>query len=37
VTAERSWSEYMSFAEVAIFEHAFKLGARLTMEINKED
>ena len=27
------WSEYMSLAEAAIFEYAFKLGARLTLEI----
>ena len=26
------WSEYMSLAEAAIFEYAFKLGARLTYE-----
>ena len=30
------WSEYMSLAEVAIFEYAFKLGARLTMEVQKD-
>ena len=27
------WSEYSSYAEEAIFEYAFKLGARLAMEI----
>ena len=26
------WSEYMSLAEAAIFEYAFRLGARLAME-----
>ena len=31
------WSEYMSFAEASIFEYAFKLGARLTMEILNDD
>ena len=31
------WSEYMSLAEEAIFEYAFKLGARLTMEILNDD
>ena len=30
------WSEYMSLAEAAIFEYAFKLGARLTMEVQKD-
>ena len=30
------WSEYMSLAEAAIFEYAFKLGARLTMETLKD-
>ena len=25
------WSEYMSLAEAAIFEYAFRLGARLVM------
>ena len=27
-----SWSEYMSLAEAAIFEYAFRLGARLILE-----
>ena len=31
------WSEYASHAEEAIFEYAFRLGARLTMEIHKEE
>ena len=26
------WSEYMSLAEAAIFEHAFKLGGKLMLE-----
>ena len=26
------WSEYMSLAEVAIFEYAFKLGAKFLLE-----
>ena len=30
------WSEYMSLAEAAIFEYAFKLGARLTMEVQRD-
>ena len=30
------WSEYMSLAEAAIFEYAFKLGAKLTMEIQRD-
>ena len=28
------WSEYMSLAEAAIFEYAFKFGAKLTMEVH---
>ena len=31
------WNEYVSLAEAAIFEHAFKLGARLTLESLIED
>ena len=31
------WSEYMSLAEAAIFENAFNLGARLTMETLNDD
>ena len=30
------WSEYMSLAEAAIFEYAFKLGMRITIEILTE-
>ena len=30
------WSEYASLAEEAIFAYAFKLGARLTMEVQKD-
>ena len=30
------WSEYMSLAEAAIFEYAFKLGAGLILEIRKD-
>ena len=26
------WSEYMSFAEAAIFEYAFKLGMQIDIE-----
>ena len=29
------WSEYTSYAEEAIFEYAFRLGARLAMEMQK--
>ena len=29
------WSEYMSLAEVSIFEYAFKLVARLSVEMLK--
>ena len=32
-TVERSWSEYISLVEAAIFEYAFKLGAQMTMEM----
>jgi len=31
------WSEYMSLSEAAIFEYAFKLGARLMAEVMRED
>ena len=31
------WNEYMSLAEAAIFEYAFKLGARLTMEVQMDE
>ena len=30
---QECWSEYMSLAEAAIFEYAFRLGARLALEI----
>ena len=30
---EDCWSEYMSLAEAAIFEYAFKLGAQITLEV----
>ena len=33
---EDCWGEYASYAEEAIFEYAFRLGARLTMEIQKD-
>ena len=31
------WSEYMSLDEAAIFEYAFKLGARVMLKIMRED
>ena len=31
------WSEYMSLAEAAIFEYAFSLRARLTMEVQTDE
>ena len=31
-----SWGEYMNLAESAIFEYAFRLGAILAMEIQKD-
>ena len=31
------WNEYMSLAEAAIFEYAFRLGARLTMEVQTDE
>ena len=31
------WSEYMSLAESAIFEYAFKLGVNLMLETLKSD
>ena len=31
------WNEYVSLAEAAIFEYAFKLGVRLTLESLIED
>lgn len=30
------WSEYMSLAEAAIFEYAFRLGARLVIDVQKD-
>ena len=30
---QECWNEYVSLAEAAIFEYAFRLGARLTMEV----
>ena len=30
------WSEYMSLAEASIFEYAFKLGAKIAIEIQKD-
>ena len=30
------WSEYVSLAEAAFFEYAFRLGARLTIEVQKD-
>ena len=30
------WDEYISLAEAAIFEYAFRLGARLAMEMQKD-
>ena len=31
------WSEYMSLAEAGIFEYAFRLGARLAIEVQKDN
>ena len=36
-TVARSWDEYVSLAEAAIFEYAFRLGARLTMEVQTDE
>lgn len=33
---EDCWEEYATYAEEAIFQYAFKLGARLMMEIQAE-
>ena len=33
---EDCWGEYATYAEEAIFEYAFKLGARLAMETLKD-
>ena len=35
-TVEKCWDEYVSLAEAAIFEYAFRLGARLVMEVQKD-
>ena len=32
---EDGWGEYASYAEEAIFEYAFKLGARLAIEVQQ--
>ena len=31
------WSKYMSLAEAAIFEYAFRLGARLIMDVQTDE
>ena len=31
------WDEYVSLAEATIFEYAFRLGARLTMEVQVDN
>ena len=31
------WDDYVSLAEAAIFEYAFRLGARIAMEVEKDD
>jgi len=36
-TVERSWSEYASLAEEAIFAYAFELGANLMLETLSEE
>ena len=35
-TVARSWDEYVSLEKSAVFEYAFRLGARLTMEVQKD-
>ena len=30
------WNEYVSLAEATIFEYAFRLGARLIIEVQKD-
>ena len=32
----RSWDEYESITEAAIFEYAFRLGARLTIKVQTD-
>ena len=34
---DECWSEYASYAEAAISTYAFKLGARLTMEVQTDE
>ena len=36
-TVARGWDEYVSLAEAAIFKYAFRLGARLTMEVQMDN
>ena len=33
---QECWNEYVSLAEAAIFEYAFRLGARLIIEVQKD-
>ena len=33
---EDCWGEYASYAEEAIFEYTFRLGARLAIEVQKD-
>ena len=33
---QECWNEYVSLAEAAIFEYAFRLGARLAMEVQSD-
>ena len=33
---QECWNEYVSLAEAAIFEYAFRLGARLEMEVQSD-
>ena len=35
-TVARGWDEYVSLAEAAVFEYAFRLGARLAMEVQSD-
>ena len=35
-TVARGWDEYVSLAEAAIFEYAFRLGSRFTIEVQKD-
>ena len=36
-TVARNWDEYVNLAEAAIFEYAFRLGARLAMEVQTDE